>query len=819
MKTPLLFVKLPRHVVESLQTASPEDLKLVLGGKERITTGTLHVGDARHDVRYSGERGSAVPLLFQGSTTSPAGGSGWAQWTQRGKLVGKLTVLNKNKLQPQSHLGTTTAVSDVNSKAAAISQEPQATRVDVPKDTSPTQNMPVSATRSAPQKKPGIFRQNRELLRDKILHILAQGPAEETQILDQVKSPQNVVLEALSVLGQKTDGSWSLKPEKFKLVQIDSWQKYCVQDRLRVAANALKAFDVLGLPANDRDRVRVERLQQQLTRGPAQKQQPKSEPATAVSANAPGAPLANQAKESPAPKKKPVRSVIAPTLSKPLHPDAAKPTKRAHNAAGTGASAPPTATTASFESSTSMATTLTESISRPNRPAPLLAGKEQAPTPKEGSANGPPDSPSPHQPAASVPNTAVGNATHRMDRHQRNASSRDPRAFYEDTDYHPASDAEAEYRRKSRGQRPNSPTGSPRQAISRSHSRNSRSRKPHLSPRNGDGYERRQHKPVRSRPLHLQSLVSTSSHAPDPETGAAVSRVQERLAQEMNSRRIPVAKVRSRSSSDAAQQGVPRRPRGPSLSPIADLPGSPSPLPTPKIERAETIEDLERLQQLLVSSYSEYSQLRLQIDSRSAAFAPLATELTAAQSACTEAIAERQRSEAEREEGEEIPGDARTESSLGFAAITEKCAPDGSRLYWLETAGDVWLADSSDAIAGKQLGRDGQPCRTQRLLPEEARVLKATQAIAEQYSEMDGDDVRRWVRRYLHLHSQIEQMNQELNNAYQRILEGISAEYDAFRDTLGDSDVDAAVATAGDEPLSRILNIDMYRDEVVASHI
>ncbi|KAJ2739474.1 hypothetical protein H4R23_000434 [Coemansia sp. Cherry 401B] len=544
MKTPLLFVKLPRHVVESLQTASPEDLKLVLGGKERITTGTLHVGDARHDVRYSGERGSAVPLLFQGSTTSPAGGNGWAQWTQRGKLVGKLTVLNKNKLQPQSHLGTTTAVSDVNSKAAAISQEPQATRVDVPKDTSPTQNMPVSATRSAPQKKPGIFRQNRELLRDKILHILAQGPAEETQILDQVKSPQNVVLEALSVLGQKTDGSWSLKPEKFKLVQIDSWQKYCVQDRLRVAANALKAFDVLGLPANDRDRVRVERLQQQLT-----------------------------------------------------------------------------------------------------------------------------------------------------------------------------------------------------------------------------------------------------------------------------------PKVRSRSSSDAAQQGVPRRPRGPSLSPIADLPGSPSPLPTPKIERAETIEDLERLQQLLVSSYSEYSQLRLQIDSRSAAFAPLATELTAAQSACTEAIAERQRSEAEREEGEEIPGDARTESSLGFAAITEKCAPDGSRLYWLETAGDVWLADSSDAIAGKQLGRDGQPCRTQRLLPEEARVLKATQAIAEQYSEMDGDDVRRWVRRYLHLHSQIEQMNQELNNAYQRILEGISAEYDAFRDTLGDSDVDAAVATAGDEPLSRILNIDMYRDEVVASHI
>ncbi|KAJ2385775.1 hypothetical protein GGI05_004592, partial [Coemansia sp. RSA 2603] len=89
-KPPLLLVKLPRHVVDKLSQQPPSSLQLVLGGKERITTGTLHLGAHRYDVRYSAERSSAPPLLFQGGSPHAAGA--WAQWTERGKLAGKLTV-------------------------------------------------------------------------------------------------------------------------------------------------------------------------------------------------------------------------------------------------------------------------------------------------------------------------------------------------------------------------------------------------------------------------------------------------------------------------------------------------------------------------------------------------------------------------------------------------------------------------------------------------------------------------------------------------------------------------------------------------------
>ncbi|KAJ2708596.1 hypothetical protein H4R19_004673, partial [Coemansia spiralis] len=229
---------------------------------------------------------------------------------------------------------------------------------------------------------------------------------------------------------------------------------------------------------------------------------------------------------------------------------------------------------------------------------------------------------------------------------------------------------------------------------------------------------------------------------------------------------------------------------------------------------AETVEDLQELQRQLVSSYAEYSQLRLRIDSRCAAFAPLAEELAAAQAACTAALQARRARDVDREEGEEDPGDQRAGSAeLGSHATTSKLGPDGSRLYWREVGGKSWLADSPDAIVGQTVGRDGQPCRTQQLLPEEARVLHATQAIAALYSEMDCDDARRWVRRYMRLHAHIERMDGGLAAAYQRIAAALNAQYDGLRAGLGDSVVDAALARPGDEPVPRVLTLDMYRDD------
>ncbi|KAJ2821334.1 hypothetical protein IWW50_004680 [Coemansia erecta] len=838
MKTPLLLVKLPRHVVESLQTASPEELSLVLGGKERITTGTLHVGAARHDVRYSAERSSAPPLLFQGSTALPDDGDGWAPWTQRGKVVGKLTVLSKNKPPLQSSYSTASVPADIQARVAAACSDPRmpaSSNALKESPSPPAQSTLASASKSAPQKKPGILRQNREQLRDNILHILASGPAEESQILERIKSPPNLVMDALGAIGRKTNSLWALKPEQFKHVQFESWQKYDTPERLRVAASALKAFDELGLRADDPDRVRVAQLQQRLTRGPGPAKNTK--PAAPVApAKAIGASSAAATKESPAPKKKTMRTVIAPTLTRPLHPESGRHAKRPSGSAsiGAGASAPPTAMSASFDGSGSAAAPAEQptsakeplkSASRPNRPAPLLADKHKGIPADEGvkssaveSGNGASRRPITSAPST-APNTAFGTGSHGIERQQKSTKPRDTRTHHEGTNNYPASDAEAEYSRKSRGRQGDSPVGSPRKPASRSHSRN-----PRKSPRDqlpgADKDGDKQHKPVRSRPLQLQALASTSSHTPDVETGAAVSRVQERLAQSMMERRIPAAKGRSRSSSDVARRDTPLRPRGPSLSPITDMPQSPSPLPTQTIERVETFEDLSELQSQLVRLYADYSQLRLKIESHSTAFAPLAAELSQAQAACKQVSARKQRDDSEREEGEEIPSDARAESNLGFDAVTEKCAPDGARLYWMETASGAWLSDSPDAVVGKQIGRDGQPCRTQMLLPEEARVLKANQAIVDLYADLDSGDLRHWVARYMRLHTQIEQMEHELNSAYERISDEISAQYAGFRDELGDSDVDAVLADINAEfgdhgPSSQVLNIDMYRDENV----
>ncbi|KAJ2848418.1 hypothetical protein IWW36_003310 [Coemansia brasiliensis] len=828
MKTPLLFVKLPRHVVESLQTTPSEELQLVLGGKERITTGILHVGQARYDVRYSNERSSAPPLLFQGSSTTPDMGDGWAQWTQCGKLMGKLTMLNKAKQPTRTHISNTTASavaasSDSHAKAAAsVSRFPQSVAVS-------------SAAKSTPQKKPGIFRQNREMLREKILHMLALAPIDEAQILESVKAPQNVAMDILASVGQKSNSIWSLKPENFRLVQIDSWQAYSKQDKLQVADNALRAFDELNLSAGDADRMRVEKLQRRLELGLDYSPDTKQEPNPAAEMPVKGAShLPTSSMKTTPPKKKPMRSVIAPTLNKPRHLDASKSHKRPHGLQSTGISAPPTAASSTFYSTNGPADVAPAETpnrdfanfsARADRAAPLLSGKSVEEASEDGVNNEAGDGSelgaSQRWAMTSAPPTAVstsfGNGNHAVKKHVQRLQNKHSR--HTSVDYHPASDAETEYRRRSRGRKDYSPSGSPLKPISRSHSRSSRRSPPEFaSGREGRG----QHRPVRSQPLQLQSLASASMRSDDAETDAAVHRVQEKLAQKMNERRIPAAKLRSRSSSDPGRRSIFHRPRGPSLSPISDLPRSPSPAEEAKVEPADTIEDLDRLHSLLTSAYAEYSQLRLQIESHCMSFESLATELAEAQAACNEAMAERQKAEAEREEGEEIPDDSHAGSSLGFNAVTDKCASDGARLYWMETPNGAWLADGPDAIVGQDIDREGHPCRTQKLLPEEERVLKANQAIIDQYIEMGSEDVRRWVRRYLRLHAQIELMDHELTTAYQRIYNEISAQYESLRDELGDSDVDAALADANlseiaSKPQPQELNIDMYKDNVSTS--
>ncbi|KAJ2772497.1 hypothetical protein IWQ57_001739, partial [Coemansia nantahalensis] len=244
-KTPVLLVRLPRHVADSLQTVAADQLRLALGGKERVTTGTLFVGATQHDVRYSGERSSAPPLVFQGRATRPTRDGGWAPWTQRGKVVGKLTIVQRGK-------APSVAATEARHRAPAA---PVAAAAKPPVTSAKTPGGAIAA-KTVPQKKPGIFRQNREILRDRILHMLACGPMDEAKIIDEIGSPQGVVLEVLGALATKSGAMWSLLPGRFRLVQIESWPRYDLQTRVRVSDNALRAFDTLGLPADDPDRGR-----------------------------------------------------------------------------------------------------------------------------------------------------------------------------------------------------------------------------------------------------------------------------------------------------------------------------------------------------------------------------------------------------------------------------------------------------------------------------------------------------------------------------------------------------------------------------------
>ncbi|KAJ1799470.1 hypothetical protein LPJ59_001803 [Coemansia sp. RSA 2399] len=858
-KPSLLFTRLPRQLVDRLQSASPEELQFILGGKERITTGSISVGDARYDVRYSSERASAPPLLYQGAEPQTAASGDWAQWTQRGKLVGKLTLVSKARGAATVPAIAKQAQTDASALAATLHPLSDGRRLKGSDEVETS----TTAPKATPHKMPGILRQNREMLRERLLHMLALAPVDESTVLERFNGPKNVVLDMLETLGKRADdGKWALQSERFKDVEVDAWPSYNAADRERAINNAIHAFDSLGLPADDPSRVSVLQQRKRLRDGAdsgasANTSTDASAESFVPAANVPRVPKdptvpsISLPRETPTPKKKPVRSVIAPTLVRKVHMEANKAAKRigmpglhttsTSNASESNVVLPP----AQQQSHHGLANTkaqLQRAEKRSGRPAPLHGAKDgggvridndsEPPTAQNTNSEKEPvqnaaksDATTMRRQMASAPNSIPNTAD--TSAFAPKAVTTNPRinliASRSTNDIHSNSQqrSDTEHRnasgsrsRSSRRRRQNAPIS---QALS-----------------DVDTAERDQelrHVRIKSRPLHLDPTAvaalrkspSLSRHA---ETGAAVSRVQERLAQEMaasSGRRLPGLNIvgNARSPKDTgtseAKRRMAQRPRGPSLSPIADPPKSRSPPPEPSFGRPETIEDLIQLQKLLVAMYSEYSQLRLKIDSHCAEFASVADELAAAQTSYDNA----RREAAKREEGEEILSDSAVSSlttlGLAVAPASNKCTPDGARLYWADGGNsddDAWMADSPDAVAGQASDKDGQACRMRRLLPEEARMLRASKAVVDRYAELDGDDAQRWVRRYVRLHGQIEQTRQELSSSYARISSELESQLDGFRDELGDSSVDGVLSECGaDNSTGPTLTIDMYRDD------
>ncbi|KAJ2486886.1 hypothetical protein IWW37_005456 [Coemansia sp. RSA 2050] len=856
---PLLFAKLPRHVVEKLQSAPPNEIQLVIGGKERTLNGTIIIGSSRYDVRYSNDRATAPSLLFQGGPPKPASSEGWASWTRCGKLMGALTFKPKSKLSGFAVSGSSNLASTAKALKSSPTQLPDEALL-----TTLHAQASSSAAKSPPQKKSGIVRHNRELLRDRVLHMLALAPMDELDLVERLKSSSSTVLDVLAMLAKKIDTIWTLLPEQYKHVQIESWMQYNDQARERVVANALAAFDMLGLAADNPERQRVLQIQKRLTNTSAPAQSTSAGVNSAAPLKGPTVPSISLPKDVPTPKKKPVRSVIAPTLPKKLKTEPSREAKRLlGNLASSSGKAAATLpdTTAGMPASTSNNSTHVasgadasareplKSAGRPARPVPTSAQK-----PNDSRTND--DASELHR---AVPESAdLWNQTNKSTYEQRkqanvfysvpvtaNAGSENANSFHasppapeiDSSPYIPQNrpavhgsqhrrprglsdsshqmiGADSEYRRQQWAADTSSPPASRHgRSRSRSNSRNLRAQRvgglvatAAVESAQAEVDKALQHVPVRSRPLK-----------------APILEIQEKLVHSIAEERVHSTGA---TISERTSQGNGKYLREASLSPTEDLGRSCTPSPAPLIERVETIEDLKKLRALLTTTYAEYSQLRLKIDNHYAEYASLIEELDSARAACTESVGaalnERKSSEADREEGEEVLGDAPVACELAMTVdpTIEKCAPDGSRLYWAETDSGAWLADSAEAVVGACVdSEEKKPTRMRKLLPDEARVLRANQAIVDQYRDLDSGDVRHWVKRYLRLRVQIEQMSIEVAQAHERLTNDLLSQFDALRDGLGDNLVDDAIAEANDtesrgDSSGIRLTIDAYRDDL-----
>ncbi|KAJ2416208.1 hypothetical protein GGI10_001134 [Coemansia sp. RSA 2530] len=855
---PLLFTKLPRHVVEKLQSAPPGEIQLAIGGKERTINGSIIIGSSRYDVRYSNDRATAPSLLFQGSPPKPATSEGWASWTRRGKLMGTLTFKSKNKPSGLAISGSSNLANTAKAPKSSPTLPPDEALL-----TALHAQASSSAAKSPPQKKSGIVRHNRELLRDRVLHLLALAPADESDLVERLKSPSSTVLDVLTGLAKKTDTMWTLLPEQYKHVQIESWLQYNDRAKEKVISNALAAFDALGLSADNSDRQRILQIQKRLANASAPVLSSSVGASSAAPLKGPSVPSISLPKDVPTPKKKPVRSVIAPTLPKKLK---AEPNKEAKRLLGNPASLSGKAastlsdTAASMSAGTSSNSVLTapvadassreppKSAGRPARPMPILAQK-----PHDSRAND--DASELHR---AVPeSTELWNQTNKPTYEQRKqanvsysvpvtaiAGSENATSFHpsppaieiDGSPYIPQSrlaahssqhrrprglsdssnqvrGADPEHRRQQWAADASSPPASRHgRSRSRSNSRGLRTQRvgglvatAAVESAPAEANKALQHVPVRSRPLK-----------------APILEIREKLVHSMAEERAHRIDAHI---GERTGQNNGKSLREASLTPTEDLDRSCTPSPAPLIDRVETIEDLRKLQALLTTTYAEYSQLRLKIDNHHAEYAPLIEELDSARAACTEsvraALYERKSSEADREEGEEI-GDTPAACELAMAVdpTTEKCAPDGSRLYWAVTDSGAWLADSAEAVVGGCTdGEEKRPTRMRKLLPEEARVLRANQAIVDQYRDLDSGDVRHWVKRYLRLREQVEQMSMEVTQAHERLANDLLSQFDALRDEFGDDLVDDAIAEANDaesggDAAGFTLTIDAYRDDL-----
>lgn len=82
-------------------------------------------------------------------------------------------------------------------------------------------------------------------------HLAAKGPVEAGDakgLAIILKVRVDALLEHLPRIAILKNGLWDLKPESFRSVEVESWNRYDARDRERVAKRMNEAFTAIGLP-------------------------------------------------------------------------------------------------------------------------------------------------------------------------------------------------------------------------------------------------------------------------------------------------------------------------------------------------------------------------------------------------------------------------------------------------------------------------------------------------------------------------------------------------------------------------------------------
>ncbi|KAJ1932753.1 hypothetical protein EC988_009348, partial [Linderina pennispora] len=194
--TPLLALKIPRNVLDKLQ--STDGIQLTLGGKEKGIGGSMVIAGMRYDVRYRAERGG-VALVFQGkSPTIVSGDAESAQWEPHGKVTGRLTLLPPKGTQPTERKPAARPAEPAGMASLESSQTAFSSMVEkaVAEQTQQQRAKERAAAKPAPLKRPGVAAQHQKHLkqtRDRLLHYLAFASCEEEKAMAKLKGSRQEV--------------------------------------------------------------------------------------------------------------------------------------------------------------------------------------------------------------------------------------------------------------------------------------------------------------------------------------------------------------------------------------------------------------------------------------------------------------------------------------------------------------------------------------------------------------------------------------------------------------------------------------------------